>query len=315
MDPITPILIAAFNRPNKLKMLIDSLREIKPPIIRVSFDGPREGNSNDQIKISQCLDHVNEINWTTDIKVYQNSKNLKPRFAIPQAVNTVLSEFEQVIVLEDDVEVSKNTIEFFEWCLDKYKNNLEVGHISGYSNVPIEKFYSTKNSHRLSIFPESYAWATWGNRWKLYEDNVEEINLLELFKISPNYFENVDKFGRMSWSLEKANTSQNYISSWAYRWMFTLWRHQLYSISPNHNLVKYSGHTEGTHVRTRQRWEEVEPKQNNQIEFIDSLVMVPEVEKWSSTYIYRDNFKDLLKLTFISILLRLHRIMKKLNAE
>jgi hypothetical protein len=83
-----------------------------------------------------------------------------------------LSEFEQTIVIEDDVVVSKDTLEFFEWCLDKYKNNSEVGHISGYSNVPLEKFSSKKNSHRLRIFPESYAWATWGNRWKLYEKNL-----------------------------------------------------------------------------------------------------------------------------------------------
>jgi hypothetical protein len=312
LDPITPILIVAFNRPNKLKMLIDSLRVIKPRIIRVSFDGPREGYTNDQNKINQCLEYVNEINWTKDIKVYQNSKNLKPRFAIPQAVNTVLSEFEQIIVLEDDVEASKNTLEFFEWCLDKYKNNSEVGHISGYSNVPVEKFSTNNNSHRLSIFPESYAWATWGNRWKLYEDDVDKIDLLKLFKISPNYFENVDKLGKISWSLEKANTSENYISTWAYRWVFTLWKHQLYSVSPNFNLVKYNGHSEGTHVRTKQRWKEIVPKFDHSFDIIDSLIIIPEVEKWSSKHIYRDNFSDLIKLILISALFRVQRVIRKL---
>jgi GR25 family glycosyltransferase involved in LPS biosynthesis len=313
LESITPILIVAFNRPNKLKLLIDSLREIKPRIIRVSIDGPREGYANDQDKINQCLEYVNEINWTKDIKVYQNSKNLKPRFAIPQAVNTVLSEFEQIIVLEDDVEVSKNTLEFFEWCLDNYKNNSKVGHISGYNNVPVEKFFINKNSHRLSIFPESYAWATWGNRWKLYEDEVDKIDLLKLFEISPRYFENVDKLGKISWSLEKANTSQNYISTWAYRWMFTLWKHQLYSVSPNLNLIRYNGHSEGTHIITKQRWKEIIPNFDYPFKIIDSLIIIPEVEKWSSKNVYRDNFRDLIKLILIAALFRLQRIIRKLT--
>jgi hypothetical protein len=307
MESITPILIVAFNRPTKLKMLIDSLRKIEPRVIRVSFDGPREGNVNDQIRINQCLEYVNEINWTKDIKVYQNQKNLKPRFVIPQAVDTVLEEFKQLIVLEDDVEISYNTLKFLEWCLNKYEKNLQIGHISGYSNVPIDKFQKTEISHRLTIFPESYVWATWRDRWTLYKDFTNDVNLVRLFDINKNYFSNIGKIGRISWRIEKSNADQGYISSWAYRWMFTLWNHQLYCVSPNRNLVRYSGQVDGTHVRTKQRWKELEPYFDHEINIVDSLRFFPKVEKWSSKKIYRDNIIDLVKLIFISIYFRIFR--------
>jgi hypothetical protein len=312
LKSITPVLIVAFNRPKHLKILIDSLRETQHQIIRISIDGPRDGNLDDQTKIRECLEYVNEINWTTNIKIYHNRANLKPRFAIPNAVNAVLDEFEKIIVFEDDVEINMNTIEYFEWCLNKYKYNLQIGHISGYSNAPYDEFPKFEESHRLSIFPESYAWATWSNRWKLYEDNVNSINLKKLFKENESYFSNVGKFGKVSWSLEKANTSQNYISTWAYRWMFTLWKYQIYSVSPNINLVKYNGHSEGTHVRTKQRWKEIVPGISRQLNMTDSLRIIPEVEKWSSVNVYRDNFLDTIKLLVISFIFRLFPKIRKI---
>jgi hypothetical protein len=94
--------------------------------------------------------------------------------------------------------------------------------------------------------------------------------------------------------------------------VFTLWKHQLYSVSPNLNLVKYNGHSEGTHVRTKQRWKEIVPKFDNSFDIINALIIIPEVEKWSSKHIYRDNFSDLIKLILISALFRLQRVIRKL---
>ncbi len=105
--------------------------------------------------------------------------------------------------------------------------------------------------------------------------------MLKIIKKRENYIDDIGQVGRISWAVEKAITSQNYISSWAYRWMFTLWKHQVYSVSPNIKLIKYNGHSEGAHVRTKQRWKEIDPEFESQFNIMDSLVMIPEVEQWT----------------------------------
>ncbi len=306
-----PVLIIAFNRPEKLKELLFSLRETDHQILRISLDGPRKNNEDDVIKINECLNYIRQINWTENVEVYQNEVNLKPRFSVPKAVGKVLEEFEQVIVLEDDVKVTRQALIFFEWCLNKYQNNKNIGHISGYNNAPFNHLQSLKVSHRLSIFPESYAWATWRDRWNFYEDDISQIKLLSLFKNHRNYFLNIGQLGRIAWRLERFNSKNDFISTWAYRWTFSLWENKLFCISPNFNLVSYSGQKNGTHTFTKQRWKELPPLSESKVEFVDSLEIYPRIEKWSSKNIYRDNFMDLAKLIFICVYFQMRKVFHR----
>lgn len=111
------------------------------------------------------------------------------RKAIPSAVDWVLHKHDKLMVLEDDVIPTENFILFMTYALNKYKNDTRIGAISGYNNILINKSESSEVlSTRLSIYPESYAWGTWKNRWQLFDyDTVKIINfskIIGLTKIS-----------------------------------------------------------------------------------------------------------------------------------
>jgi hypothetical protein len=301
----TPVLVITFNRPDKLEKLINSLRITNHQILRFSIDGARKGNNRDKLLIQKTIEVIKSVDWTEDIEIFQNEENLKPRYAVPKAVSRIFEDFDRVIVLEDDIEISSKTIKFFELNLKNYKNNSSIMHISGYNNVPKYIFNDSSTSHRKTIFPESYAWATWKEKWLKYDDNTDNVELSVYFDKERDYFKHIGFFGKACWKLEKKISERNYISTWVYRWMFSIWAEKAYCISPNINLIKYDGLISGTHTKTKQRWSELEIERDENIEIIHTANFDWKAEKWSSKNVYRDNLKDFLKLVGIYVIFKL----------
>jgi len=60
---MVPVLIVAFNRPEKLKNLLESLRASAPPVVMLAVDGPREGISSDNQLVANTQKMVEIIDW------------------------------------------------------------------------------------------------------------------------------------------------------------------------------------------------------------------------------------------------------------
>jgi len=292
-------LIVAFNRPELLYKLIQSLSKVKPRIIRVSIDGPRNGNHQDKSFIDECKKIIAEINWTTDIKIKENETNLGLRYSIPAAVNWVLSEFETLIVLEDDVEVGESLIPYMEYYLNKFADSKSIAHISGY-NFFAKDLDLEEISARYSRFPESYAWATWKNKWSLYNDKL----VVPSFQLL--YRNGCGLTGALSWRREFLNTKRTYINSWAYRWTASLWNNDQMCISPSRNLINYNGNKLGTNTFFKQRWSELPIVEIGK--FSEDISFNDKVEKEIATTAYRNKIKDLILLYVITMVLSIKRI-------
>lgn len=70
-------------------------------------------------------------------------------------------------------------------------------------------------------------------------------------------FKNQSPWQLRMWTQNLRNTQTGRIDTWAHQWTASLWRHNLDCVSPNRNLVRYTGRQGGTHIR-RRRWSELE---------------------------------------------------------
>ena len=72
----TPILIIAFNRPNHLRQLIESLKQINPVDLYIFCDGPRDWVQDD---LQKCLEVkkiiIQNIDWDCNLKTNFSNKN------------------------------------------------------------------------------------------------------------------------------------------------------------------------------------------------------------------------------------------------
>lgn len=280
-----PVLITAYNRPEKVVDLLNSLRQSQPKIIYFSVDGPKKHRSNDLLKTQQVAAAVSVIDWECDLRMRVRESNLGIRRAIPDAVNWVMSENETVIVLEEDVVIGPQALNFAHEMLSRFEASSEIGHVSLYNVVPKSQMSKPAAELRLSKYPESVAWATWKRAWKFYDDEIEwgsKATWRDLTKVCGS------KLGAVQWKLNFLDAKMGRISTWAYRWISALWANNLLSISPNVNLVTYCGSDEGSHTKTSLPWKEL-PVENVSLEKIQNRVLLDfKADAWLSRRVFRE---------------------------
>ena len=229
-----------------MRGLIRSLAALKPKLILLSVDGPKMNRLTDVELVRQTQEMVNEINWDAEIRTRFRESNLGLRKAVVDSVTWANSEYGKVIVLEDDVRAGPQLLDFFDHSLDQYVGNQEIAHINGYNLVPKEQITNPDNGSRLSIYPESYAWATWARAWEKYDDDLNWAKNASINDIKRVCGSTV---GALRWKQNFADAAAERIDTWAYRWLASMWEQNWKMVSPNRNLSTYHGHSGGTHTR------------------------------------------------------------------
>lgn len=184
--------VFCYNRVSKLKRCIEALLtnpECATMDIVFFSDGPKKGADDKPIR--EVRAYIDQLKGFRSIIKHYRPENLStgPNF---RAGLTFLSEnYEQFIIVEDDLIVSSNYIKFLADALDYYKYDRSVFCVTAYvfpiklNNYP----YDTIVYKRFC----SYGWGGWGNRF----GNIvwDETDLLELMNTSPGFTKRLNAEG------------------------------------------------------------------------------------------------------------------------
>jgi hypothetical protein len=231
-----PLLILVYNRPIETEILIKNLRKIKPRKIFISSDGPKN-NSLDIARNNQVKKVLKKINWTKNIQLNYLKKNYGCKESVSIGVSWFFSKVKMGIILEDDCIPNKDFFLFAEKILKKYKNNNKIYMISGNNflknNVKInESYYFSKYNH-------CWGWASWARAWKEYDKNLTYWNHFKKSNSWKNIFNN--KCEKKYWEKIFDLCYKKKINSWAYPWLYSIWKKNGVCILPKVNLVKNIG--------------------------------------------------------------------------
>ena len=301
-----PILIVAYNRPWMFERVLSAVIDAGIKNIYVQIDGPRE--LNDHKLIDTNLEIINKFK-TLDLtlKVSVLEKNFGIRYSVPRAVNWVLSENDEVIVLEDDAIPAKTFFIFMKSMLRKYKDSEEIFNISGYSCIPHDHLASNTQI-RLTKYPDSYAWATWKNKWLIYNDQLPNFFKIKELRILQKKTSNI--YEALIWRREFLNARNDLISSWAYRWLYSMWSNDKLSLNCNINLITYVGQEVGSNVTLSQKWSEIPIGEYEESD--ERPVLSKKSDKWMAKNVYRDSFGELMFVYAITIYLSLRKQYRQL---
>ena len=234
-----PIIIFAFNRLNSLKRTVSSLlenEEAKDSDLFIFVDGPRKSKNEEKKQVAAVQDFVKTISGFKSLtfKFAQENKGLAK--SIIEGTTDVINEYNQVIVLEDDLVVSKSFLKFMNKMLKLYENDERVMQISGFGckltnlkNYPYD-IYMNERAH-------SWSWATWKNRWDSVDWSVEDFETLKKSKKMQKSF---NKRGSDLFKMLKGYmTGMN--NSWFIRFNYSMFKQKRYSIMPVRSLVRNDG--------------------------------------------------------------------------
>lgn len=310
MQEETPVLLLGYNRPEQMRGLIRSLVSAKPKLILLSVDGPRMNRLKDVELVRQTQEMVNEVNWDAEIRTRFRESNLGLRRAVVDAVTWANNEFGKVIVLEDDVRAGPQLLDFLNYNLLKYEKQRDIAHINGYNLVPNQFLSNPNEPSRMSIYPESYAWATWETAWSKYDDNMnwaKNVSISELKNICGS------TVGALRWKQNFSDAAAGRIDTWAYRWLATMWENNFKVISPNQNISTYEGWENGTHTFFKVKYQEPEIGNLN-IDLHDSIGRIDELaENWLKRRVFLESARGVARGIVVSWLLNIRKIQKRIK--
>lgn len=231
----TAVLFLVFNRLDTTKQVFEAIRQAKPPRLYLAADGARETKEGEAEKVKAVRDYVmSKIDWECEVKTLFREQNLGCKYAVSGAITWFFENEEMGIILEDDCLPSQSFFWFCEELLERYKDDMRVGMISGDN---FQKGIKRGDAdYYFSVYNHIWGWASWANRWKNYEVDLNSINdvkfIEEIFtnRNTQQYW--IDIFKTMK---------EMKIDTWDYQWTFALWHQKQLTVLPNVNLISNVG--------------------------------------------------------------------------
>ncbi|WP_155155178.1 glycosyltransferase [Curvivirga aplysinae] len=235
-DDPAPIASFFYNRLHRSKNLIHSL--LQNPIaeqsdLHIFCDGP--GSPEDENDVKKVQQFAQTIRGFRSVSVIISEENKGLAASIINGVNEICGKFGKVIVLEDDLVVSPNFLEFMNAGLTQYQNISNVKQIAGH----LFPFAINKEQQALFLpLTTSWGWATWDRAWQEFDPEAsgydrlkDDIALRRKFNLDDTY-----PFYEM---LEDQFAGR--VNSWAVRWYLSVFMNDGLVLYPRENMVLHEG--------------------------------------------------------------------------
>ena len=238
-----PIVVFAFNRPNRLQQCLVSLESnfsAQEYEVYIFIDGPKF--DNDATLVNKCRE-VAHSSWNfRDIQVINNEVNLGLSSSIKKGLAHVFEAHDAAIILEDDLTVHNLFLEFMTMSLFNFANDKRIASVQGFSLIERDDGFGY-----FLLGADCWGWATWRDRWTSVNwDSKSNLDAITASKKEREFnFENSYNFTKL---LEM--NSVGAIDSWAINWQASMFLQGRMSLYPPFNLVQNDGSgSKSTHTK------------------------------------------------------------------
>jgi hypothetical protein len=250
----TPVLFLIFNRPETTARVFEAIRQARPPRLYVAADGAREGREGEAERTSEVRRIATAVDWPCEVRTLFRDRNLGCRDAVSGAITWFFENEEEGIILEDDCLPAQSFFLFCEAMLERYRDDMRIGQVSGYNAAP-QTYSPFQASYVYSAYGSIWGWATWKDRWDAFEpflDGAKGSGLLDfgLAALPEDEYPQVRR-------RQLQNVLSVQVSTWDYQWFFARLVNSYLSVVPCENLVVNLGFGEdSTHTSSAPKFEQ-----------------------------------------------------------
>lgn len=240
----SPILITSFARTEHLSNCLISLsacHEVRESEVFVVVDGYSHLATELVTKLDADYERLKATNFPFKNIIWKfREKNLGLALNITRSIEEILSQYQTIIVLEDDIRVHPGFLRYMNGALEHYRFDSRVMHINSFS-WGFDDFFVRSNPPDLTAVPVSemicWGWATWRDRWKYFD--------LQKLRISdPPRFLEAFRFNTLGTKNYVGQIRDNLSSSkltWAVYWYWFIFISKGVCISPSSSLSFNAG--------------------------------------------------------------------------
>jgi hypothetical protein len=241
-----PVVIFGFNRPKHLRICLESLvanRNSNKHRYFLFVDGPR--TKEEENVVQQVVEVATLFKQKIDLEVIESIVNQGLSKSLISGITDILCKFDSIIVLEDDLELHPDFLNFMSANLEKYKDSEFIASIQGFTYP----FLQNSSECYFLKGADCWGWGTWRRSWELLEiDSSRIVNQLRSQKLVRKF----DMDGAFPYSRMLEREARGEVDSWAIRWHASMYLLGKLSLYPPNSLVRNNGFDgSGTHVSTR----------------------------------------------------------------
>lgn len=295
-----PLILFVYNRADHLRHVLaafDALRGAEATDLIVFSDAAKDEAARDAVReVRDQMDDYALHAPFQSVKVIKAETNKGLAQSIIDGVSDVMKEYGRAIVLEDDLCVSPDFLEYMNGALAFYQNDPDVWAISGYSfpMKPLEKY---DHDVFVALRGCSWGWATWQDRWETVDWQVSDYKTVRFNPVKRSRF---GKWGRDMPIMLDANVyGRNH--SWAIRWCYSAFLQKKYTVYPKVSRVKNIGtdgsgtnYTKASHRfdtslsdgTATTRWETVKADRRIRRCFSRKYIRLPGIVKWNLYWLF-----------------------------
>ena len=238
---LAPVAVFVYKRLDFLKILISSLKNnylSKKSVIFIFSDGWK--NEYDKEKVLSVRKYIANILGFKKVFIILRPNNFGLSKNIIDGINFVLKKNKKIIVLEEDLKLSKNFLNFINSGLKIYEREKKVASINGWffplgykKNIPDTFFIRGA---------DCWGWGTWRRAWNKFDSNGQRLfNKIRKNKLEKLYNFN-NSFNYMKMLQDQINKKNQ---SWAIRWYASIFLENMYTLHPRLSLVENIGTKNG----------------------------------------------------------------------
>lgn len=241
----TPLAVFTYNRPRYAEQLLGTVARcarLDECQLYIYCDAAKNPGQVAAVEESRRVVRA----WAEKLNavVVERVENFGLARSIVTAVTQLCEEFGRVIVLEDDLQVSPDFLDFMLRALARYRDEAGVYQISGFT---FRIKYSPPPDAFFIPLTASWGWATWARAWRDFDWNAAgAVEALADAETRRRF--NADESGDYYTMLQKCLAGQN--DSWAVRWWWAVFKAGGLVLYPRKSLVWAGGFDESsTHNR------------------------------------------------------------------
>lgn len=180
-----------------------------------------------------------------EFKFIFSNKNIGLYSSITSNVRKYINTHEKVIVVEDDLVLDKNFLNFMLSNLQYYKDFDNIFQISGHSFLD---FWNQDNA--ILPITTTWGWATWKRAWKFFNLDVESITSSLKDQKFQHLFNLENRFNYAKMLSDRIELKND---SWGIVWWYNVFMNKGLVSYPRYSLVKNIGF-DGSGVNYNKRY-------------------------------------------------------------
>ncbi|MDF1550350.1 MAG: glycosyltransferase [Bacteroidales bacterium] len=290
-----PVALFVYNRLDHLKLSIASLQE--NPLAWASdlylfSDGPKDDEDID--RVLKVREFIQSISGFKEIYIFENEKNQGLANSIINGISVVLQEHDKIIVLEDDLLVSSDFLQYMNEALDFYEDKNEVFSISAYcapfklNNFEQDTFFFSRIN--------SWGWASWRNRLDNVDWEVKDFNdFIKNKKLRKEF-----NLGGKDLTTMLLKYKTGIIDSWAIRFNYACFKQKKLNLYPTNSKILNLGiDNSGTNTKKTKKFDTY--LKHNKVSFFNEV---------KEDLIIRELYSNFLSPSIFRQLINKYKILK-----